>query len=27
MVTHSLECAKRMKQAYHLNEGNLEKQR
>ena len=27
MVTHSLESAKRMKQAYHLNEGNLEKQR
>ena len=27
MVTHSLECAKRMKQAYHLNEGSLEKQR
>jgi ABC-type lipoprotein export system ATPase subunit len=27
MVTHSLESAKRMKQAYYLNEGNLEKQR
>jgi ABC-type lipoprotein export system ATPase subunit len=27
MVTHSLQCAKRMKQAYHLNEGSLEKQR
>ena len=27
LVTHSLDCAKRMKQAYHLKEGNLEKQR
>jgi lipoprotein-releasing system ATP-binding protein len=27
MVTHSLDCAKRMKESYHLNEGTLEKQR
>ena len=27
MVTHSLDCAKRMKESYHLNEGTLVKQR
>lgn len=27
MVTHSFDCAERMKETYHLNEGTLEKQR